>query len=990
MRLVTRTIVFLATLLLCFRAPGGAASAAPADDTAAPARFDFYDRGPYREGVPRPAEVLGYAPGTFHTNYGNMERYVDALLRAATDRVRREPFGLTDEFRERALLVITSPENQRRLEQIRGATQQLADPRRLASPGEAEKLIRETPVTVWLNYSIHGDESASFEAMMQVAWQLAAGEDSLTRAIRERCVVVLNLAHNPDGHERFVTWVNALGSGNPDPWAVEQQRQQPWGIGGRTNHYQVDLNRDALAMSQVESRQMAAAFRRWRPQVFVDHHGQTASYFFAPPAAPINGALSAGEVRHWTDLFGRANAAAFDRYGWSYFVRDVFDLYYPGYWDAWPSLQGAVGMTYETDGGGNLAIRRDDETVVTLLDGIERHFTASLATCAAAAEHREERLRDFHRFALAAIESGRAGEVRAYALDPGDDPLRAAALAEDLLNAGVEVRWVAKPFRAAGAAAGERAASRGAGERAAAGAGKSAVRARPEPAGGMVGAAAPPFAAREFAHGAFVVDLAQPAGRLARTLIERDAAMDTAFARIQLEKYARNLKRGKLAPKEPYDFYDVTAWSLPVTFGVPAFALRETPEGVPLAAPDPSAPDGAEERVPDSLAVGLPLTARVSRAGPLVLRDARGGAALDLSGRIEGGRAATAYVWACDQDGAQRLALRLLQEDFKVAAATRPLRAAGRDFPRGSFVARVERNPASLHRRVAELASSSGVAVVAVSSAWTDRGDTGVGSQAVVSLKRPRIAVLVDGPVSPTAYGWLWFLLERRLGVRFTALRVDALARADLDRYNVVVVPDGDAGALAAALGDGAIAKLREWTGRGGALVCLEEAAELPTLKGVELSTARAVGVKPKEEEKERKYGGEEAPTGALPDSVREREVRPQYLPGTVFWATLDPRHFLGYGYDTPRIPVLMQGRLFLQPSRDGANPAMFDRAPLALTGWVWPETERRLQGTAYAVDEPAGKGHVVMIAGSPAFRLFWRSTERMLLNAVLYAPALD
>jgi hypothetical protein len=48
---------------------------------------------------------------------------------------------------------------------------------------------------VWLNYSIHGDESASFEAMMQVAYQLAAGEDSTTRAILDRCLVVMNLAH---------------------------------------------------------------------------------------------------------------------------------------------------------------------------------------------------------------------------------------------------------------------------------------------------------------------------------------------------------------------------------------------------------------------------------------------------------------------------------------------------------------------------------------------------------------------------------------------------------------------------------------------------------------------------------------------------------------------------------------------------------------------------------------------------------------------------
>ena len=299
-------------------------------------------------------------------------------------------------------------------------------------------------------------------------------------------------------------------------------------------------------------------------------------------------------------------------------------------------------------------------------------------------------------------------------------------------------------------------------------------------------------------------------------------------------------------------------------------------------------------------------------------------------------------------------------------------------------MARVERNPAALHERIAELAKSSGVTVVAVHSAFTDRGDTGVGSESVVSLKRPRIAVLVDGPVSPSSYGWLWFLLERRLGLRFTALRAQSLGGADLERYNVIVIPDGGGAALASTLGEGGIGKLKGWVARGGTLVCMDDAAELPTLKSVGLSTAWPVGV-PRKEAKE-----EDEEKEAQPDSLREAERRPQYVPGTIFWASLDPRHFLSYGFERPRLPVLMQGRLFLKPSKDGANPLTFDREPLRLSGWAWPETERRLKGTAFAVDEPSGDGHVILFAGPLTFRLFWRSTERLLLNAILYGPALD
>ena len=653
----------------------------------APEHFDFFAQGPYQGAVPRPAQVLGYECGSFHTGFAQMERYVDAVLKAAPDRVLREPFGRSVEFRERALLIISSPENLKKLEQIREGNVKLADPRR-TSAAEVAQIAKSMPVTVWLNYSMHGDESASFEAMPYVVYQLVAGEDAATRKLRENAVILVNLAHNPDGHERFVTWVNALGQGNPETWSIEQQRSQPWGIGGRATHYQFDPNRDALAMSQPESQQSARELRRWAPQVFVDHHGQVASFFF-PPNSPVeNEALSDGIYRRWTEMFGHGNADAFDRYGWSYYQRDYFDFHAPEYWDIWPSLTGAIGMTYETDGGGNLAKRRDDGTIVTMREGAERHFAASLATVTTAVENREARLRDMALFAQHSLDLAR-GATRGYVIDPGADPARAAALVENLQHVGVEVRWVPDAFtlksaRALFADHSKLAPTKwSGGERA-----------------GMPRPALEPAAARTFAHGAFVIDMAQPASRIARTVLEADASPDTAFVRRELGKYTRNIARGKRAPSEDYGFYDLTAWSLALSYGVDVYGCAESlPAGTLLAENDPNVDDESTERLPDSLAVGIPLTARVARVGPLVMHDAAGKLVLDLRGSVDG-EARTAYVWSCASAGAQRLALRMLQEGFRVATATQPLRAGGQDWPRGSLIARVERNPNTLHARL--------------------------------------------------------------------------------------------------------------------------------------------------------------------------------------------------------------------------------------------------------------------------------------------------
>src|SRR4028119_662681 len=108
-------------------------------------RFDFYARGPYRENVPRPQTVTRFDVGDFHTNYATMERVIERIAEAAPDRVRITDIGETNEHRMMHLLVISAPENMRRLEQIRANIARLADPR-ATSTAEAESIANETPI----------------------------------------------------------------------------------------------------------------------------------------------------------------------------------------------------------------------------------------------------------------------------------------------------------------------------------------------------------------------------------------------------------------------------------------------------------------------------------------------------------------------------------------------------------------------------------------------------------------------------------------------------------------------------------------------------------------------------------------------------------------------------------------------------------------------------------------------------------------------------
>ncbi|MDX6484484.1 MAG: hypothetical protein QOE95_2255, partial [Gaiellaceae bacterium] len=801
-------------------------------------RFDFYTRGPYRQQVPRPQTLLRYDVGDFHTNYAMMERVVQAIASAAPDRVRVFDIGLTNEYRMQHVVAVSAPENIARLDEIKANLKRLSDPRTL-SPDEAQRLTSTTPVALWLQYTIHGNESASFEAMMQVLYQLAASDEPATLDILKNSVALINVCANPDGHERFVTWYNSFGVGDPEPSAAEHD--EPWSVYGRVNRYRFDLNRDNIATSQVETRNMQRAFLEWNPQVAVDHHGQPSQFFFPPAAMPVNPNLPPEQTERWLTAFGRANAAQFDQRNWDFYVRDIFDLFYPGYWDSWPALQGATGMTYETDGGGwkGLRWKRDDETIVTLRSGIAKHFVASLTTLATAASNREARLRDFYEFKRTAVEEGRTGHVRRFVILPGRDPGRAAELIENLLRAGVEVGQTTAAFRAA---------------RAHDYSGKDS-----------------PAAVRDFPAGAYVVDLAQPTKRIAKALLEVHTPQDDAFQREQLARFARNERRGRGGAKEEFGFYDITSWSLPLAFGVDAYwteddaAVNANPVtlersvsmsanvSVPLNN-NPTSTFGTGKITlldkPDELVSGF-----VPDFGPgtFVGRFAQGGVT---------GRAQVAYIIPYERNGAASLVFRLLREGFKLAVSTKTLNAGGRDWPRGTVVARVSRNPDSLHERIAQLARETGVDVTAVGTGFPDTGETGVGSEAVVSLRRPKIIVAADDAVSTTGYGAMWWTFDR-MGVDFTPMTIDAIKNTKLDNYNVIILPDGSAGGYFSRFGKGGVDALRGWVERGGTLVLVKGAAVFGALKDVSFTSARLVGSD--EDDQKGDAGGGGAPTQTTP-----------------------------------------------------------------------------------------------------------------------------
>ncbi|WP_412068551.1 M14 family zinc carboxypeptidase [Rubrivirga sp. IMCC43871] len=456
--------------------------------------------------VPTPAEHLGYDLGDRFTPHHRVVDYVEAVA-AASPFVAVERYGETPEGRPLLVAIVAdSP----------GA----AEAARASAVGASRGEGPPTRPVVWLSYNVHGDEAVSTEAAMQTLYDLTQSPDLLGDV-----VVVLDPCLNPDGRDRYVSGYQQRRGARPDADPDAREHDQPW-PGGRYNHYLFDLNRDWAWGTQPETRARLALYNRWLPAVHVDFHeqGVDSPYYFAPAAEPFHPRITPWQ-RAFQTRIGQANARAFDRENWLYFTKEVFDLFYPGYGDTWPTFNGAVGMTYEQGGSGRagLAIETAEGDTLRLADRIAHHVASGMETVRTTARHADEVTREF----AASFATPPAG-ARAYVASGDADRLQGLAALLDLQ--GIAYGWAR-----GGSARGVRY------------------------AGGLD---APTEAERvDVAAGALVVDTRQPKGRLAAVLFEPEPALVDSVT------------------------YDVTAWALPYVYGVEGLAANDA---VPTGGPAPT------------------------------------------------------------------------------------------------------------------------------------------------------------------------------------------------------------------------------------------------------------------------------------------------------------------------------------------------------------------------------------------------------------------
>ncbi len=900
--------------------------------------------------ISSPQEFLRLDIGERPIRHDEVLRYFRYLAQAS-NRAEFAEYGETPAGRALVRLTVSEPDHFERLPAIQSLHRQIA-----ADPRGNARLIEDVPAVVWMGYGIHGDELSSSDAAVMLAYRLIAGEDPSIREIRRNLVVVVDPMFNPDGRARALGHVEAFRRHLPALDNQDIAHRQFW-PGGRGNHYLFDLNRDALFQVQEQSRDRVKAILDADPQILVDAHEMDwdDTYHFGVPNEPLNPHIPDQVHESWAE-FTEDHGAAFDAIGRSYYTRSWNEVFYPGFYEIWPTYFGATAILYEQASTSGQAIRKSNDKLLDFRTAVANHFRSSMANLITAAKNKNRLVGRWAEARSDAKAGRRTGAQKSWVVLP-DNRHKYIEILRILLSQDVRVERLASSSRADGLHSYRRNEAQ----------------------------------EMELPENSLRIEVDQERAGIVRNIFDYHVPMSKAF--LTLEKTNLDLGLGS-------GLSDIGAWSLPLAFDAPVYWSGKRLRGEWIAV------ESLADVTPDRAALpsgrygfvytdeSLHATARLLQQGVLVR--------LSRESFAHEGTLYPPGSFLVRNEDQHMDVLPVLNREFLAGEiGLTPVNSArildGPDFggdeynllpaPRIAILGgpgvestgfgevwhlldRVVQIPATLldlgRLDSYDLSRYSVIVFPEIDgyretlleevkkgplAKWTDHGGTLItlGSasllvaEAGIVSSRPRTEVIADYP--PLMIGRT---AETAMSDDFLGL--SARPRNGEDVLAPVVSP----------VARRFIADSDPWFDFTDRILTLSEwSADVPL---------------------------------ADKDRIRLAKRMQSYLPsGAYLRVDLKPKHFLTYSMGG-NVPVLFGNVGDVLVAGDRAELVARYAGPqdLMLSGMVWPEATGYIAGTAYLVLEPSGKGKVISFATNPLFRGYSLGTARLFMNALLLANALD
>jgi len=238
---------------------------------------------------------------------------------------------------------------------------------------------------------------------------------------------------------------------------------------------------------------------------------------------------------------------------------------------------------------------------------------------------------------------------------------------------------------------------------------------------------------------------------------------------------------------------------------------------------------------------------------------------------------------------------------------------------------------------------------------------------------------LIGEGVNSYEAGEVWHLLDTRVHMPITKLRMATFNFTPLKEYNTLVMVSGRYQQLDSLQQN----KIKNWVSQGNTLITIANASKWVIDKKM---------VKEKLTKKE-KDTTKNTLIKRLPYVDASENIGRERVGGAIFEVDLDITHPLGFGYRNSSLPIYKNNEVFIAPGKNPYATVAKYTENAHIDGFVSADNYKNyLKPSVSLLVSQLGKGRVILFADNPNFRGSWYGTNRLFLNALflgdyIYVP---
>lgn len=327
-----------------------------------------------------------------------------------------------------------------------------------------------------------------------------------------------------------------------------------------------------------------------------------------------------------------------------------------------------------------------------------------------------------------------------------------------------------------------------------------------------------------------------------------------------------------------------------------------------------------------------------------------------------------AYLMEWHEYYTPKILNKILSKGLRAKVARKRFSLNGKQYDYGTILIPVQNqkfNSNDLNKYLQKLAKESHVQIDGVGTGLTKGID--LGSNNFRALTKPKIALLVGDGISSYDAGEIWHLFDTRYDITVTKLDTKSINRANLSRYNTIIMPN------ARSLSESNTKKIKAWVENGGTIIGYRN-----TVKW--FNTKEFAKLEFKKMERTAKN---------ISFEQRGDYNGAQFIGGAIFEAKTDRSHPINFGYKNNTIALFRNTTIFMKPNKHSYNnPIQYTKRPI-LSGYISKPNLDSIGSTVPLQIKRLGSGKVVAFTDNTNFRAFWYGTNKLLMNAIFFREEL-